>query len=160
MCAFVLAQSLQWYPSLCNPVDCGPPGSSVHAIPQARVLEWVAMPSSRGSSQPRDRTSVSCVSCTAGRFFTTSHQGSPIMLHATLKRWKGLMWGAYHLIYSTSFRKLIGQLTVWTLLFMDIKDTAHLCLQVSKHKIIELKIFFSFKGMFSDMQCPPVILFC
>ena len=39
--------------TLCNPVDCSPPGSSVHGILQARILEWVAMPSSRGSFQPR-----------------------------------------------------------------------------------------------------------
>jgi len=44
-----------------------PPGSSVHGILQARILEWVAMPFSRGSSQPRDQTQVSCI---AGRFFT------------------------------------------------------------------------------------------
>ena len=49
---------------LCDPIDCSPPGSSVHGILQARVLEWVAMPSSRGSSQPRDQTRASCVSCT------------------------------------------------------------------------------------------------
>ena len=52
--------------SLCDPVDCSPPGSAVHGILQARILEWAAMPSSRGSSQPRDRTHVSHVSC-AGR---------------------------------------------------------------------------------------------
>ena len=57
------AKLLQWCPTLCDPVDCSPPGSSVHGILQARILEWVAMPSSRGSSQPRDRTCVSCVSC-------------------------------------------------------------------------------------------------
>ena len=50
-------------PTLCDPVACSPPGPSVHGIPQARVLEWVAMPSSRESSQPRDRTRVSYVSC-------------------------------------------------------------------------------------------------
>ena len=44
-----------------------PPGSSVHGILQARILEWVAIPFSRGSSQPRDQTWVSCI---AGRFFT------------------------------------------------------------------------------------------
>ena len=43
-------------PSLCNPVDCSPPGSSVHEILQARILEWVAISFSRGASQPRDRT--------------------------------------------------------------------------------------------------------
>ena len=54
--------------TLCDPMDCSPPGSSVHGILQARILEWVAMPSSRGSSQPRDRTQVSHI---AGRLFTS-----------------------------------------------------------------------------------------
>ena len=53
--------------TLCDPVDCSPPGSSVHGVLQARILEWVAIPFSRGSSQPRDQT---LVSCTADRFFT------------------------------------------------------------------------------------------
>ena len=52
--------------TLCNPMDCGPPGSSAHGILQARILEWVAMPSSRGSSWHEDWTQVSW---TAGRFF-------------------------------------------------------------------------------------------
>ena len=51
---------------LCDPVDCSPPGSSIHGIPQARILEWVAISFSRGSSQPRDRTQVSH---TTGRRF-------------------------------------------------------------------------------------------
>ena len=63
----VCAQLLQSCPILCEPVDCSPPGSSVHRIPQARILEWVAMPSSRGSSRPRDRTQVSHVSRTGGQ---------------------------------------------------------------------------------------------
>ena len=49
-------------PTLCNPVDCSPPGSSVHGIPQAGMLEWVASSFSRGSSQPRDPTHVSYIS--------------------------------------------------------------------------------------------------
>ena len=53
-----------------QPMDCSLPGSSVRGILQARILEWGAMPFSRGSSQPTDRTLVSCVSCTAARFFT------------------------------------------------------------------------------------------
>ena len=61
------AKSLQLYPTLCDPIDCSPPGSSVHRILQARILEWAAMPSSRGSSQPRDGIYVSHI---AGRFFT------------------------------------------------------------------------------------------
>ena len=62
-------------PTLCDPVDCSPPGSSVHGILQARILEWVAISFSRGSSRPRDRTQVSCI---AGRFFTTEPAGKPI----------------------------------------------------------------------------------
>ena len=50
-------------PALCDPMDCRPPASSVHGVLQARILEWVAMPSSRGSSHPRDRTCMSWVSC-------------------------------------------------------------------------------------------------
>ena len=55
--------------SLCLsvPMNCSPPGSSVYGISQASTLEWVAIPFSRGYSQPRDQTWVSCI---AGRFFT------------------------------------------------------------------------------------------
>ena len=48
-------------PTLCDPVDCSPPGSSVHGILQARILEWVTISLSRGSSQPKDRTQVSLI---------------------------------------------------------------------------------------------------
>ena len=54
----VPAQSLRSCVTLCDPMDCSPPGSSVHGILQARILQWVAMPSSRGSSWPRDWTRV------------------------------------------------------------------------------------------------------
>ena len=57
-------------------MDCSLPGSSVHGILQAR-LEWVARPSSKRSSRPRDQTSVSCGSCTAARFFTAEPPGKP-----------------------------------------------------------------------------------
>ena len=54
-------------PTLCDPMDCSLSGSSVHEIFQARVLEWIAISFSRGSSRPRNRTWVSCI---AGRRFT------------------------------------------------------------------------------------------
>ena len=57
----------QLCPTLCDSMDCSPPGSSVRGILQARKLEWVAIAFSRGSFRPRDRT---WGSCTAGRFFT------------------------------------------------------------------------------------------
>ena len=53
--------------TLCDPTNCNPPGFSVYGILQARTLEWIAMPFSRGSSRPRDRTRVSCI---VGRCFT------------------------------------------------------------------------------------------
>ena len=66
------AKSLQLCQTLCDPVDCSPPGFSVHAILQVRILEWVAVSSSRGSSQPRDQTRISMSPALPGRFFTTS----------------------------------------------------------------------------------------
>ena len=55
-------KSLQSCPTLCTPMDCSPPGSSVHGILQARILEGV-FPSSRGSNRPRGLTSISYISC-------------------------------------------------------------------------------------------------
>ena len=63
------AKSLQLYPTLCNPKDYSPSGSSVHGILQARILEWVAMPFSRTSSWPQGQTPVSCISCIGNCFF-------------------------------------------------------------------------------------------
>ena len=70
--ACVHSQSLQSCPTLCNPMDCRLPGSSVHWILQESIPEWVVMPSFRGSSWPRDGT---CISCLAGGFFTTKAPG-------------------------------------------------------------------------------------
>ena len=58
---------IQSCPTLCDPTDCSLPDSSVHGFLQARILEWVAIPFSRGSSWPRNQTQVSWI---AGRFFT------------------------------------------------------------------------------------------
>ena len=63
----ITPSGLTWHHGLCDTMDCNPPGSSVHGILQARVLEWVTIPFSRGSPQPRDWTQVSCIE---GRFFT------------------------------------------------------------------------------------------
>ena len=77
-CAACCAQlfSCVWF---CDLMDFSPPGSSVHGILQARILEWVVISSSRGSSQPRNQTRVSYI----GRqkfFLTMSHLGSPWQL--------------------------------------------------------------------------------
>ena len=65
------AKSLRLCPTLCNLVDCSSPGSSVHGILQVSILEWIAMPCSRGSSRPRARTVSQASPESAGGFFTT-----------------------------------------------------------------------------------------
>ena len=62
LCYFVLfcAKSLHSHVTLCGPMNCRPPGSSVHGILQTRILEWVATSFCGGSSQPKDQTWVSC----------------------------------------------------------------------------------------------------
>ena len=67
----VCAQSC---PTPCNPMDYSLPGSSVHGIPQVRILEWVAISSSTGSSWPRDRTHVSCI-------------GRRVLYHSHVESW-------------------------------------------------------------------------
>ena len=63
MCVCTLVTQL----TLCDHMDCSPPGFSVHGTLQARIVDWNAIPFSRGTSQPRDQTLVSCIT---GRFFT------------------------------------------------------------------------------------------
>ena len=71
---------------LCNPMDCSPPGSSVLGISQARILEWVAISSSRGFFQPRNWTYISSPSCIAGGFFTSEPRGKPELYLKHLKQ--------------------------------------------------------------------------
>ena len=66
------AKSLQSCPILCDPMDQSPSGSSVHEILQAKILDWVPTPSSRGSSQPRDQIHVFNVSCVGRGILSTS----------------------------------------------------------------------------------------
>ena len=68
----VPAKSLQLYLTLGDPMDCSPPGSSVHGILRARIAEWVAMPSSRGLPDPRIEPPSLGSPALAGGFFTTS----------------------------------------------------------------------------------------
>ena len=77
-CACMRAKLLQLCLTVCDPMGCNPSGSSVHGILQARILEWVAMPSSRGSSLPRDRTCISYISYISRQvLYHYRHLGSP-----------------------------------------------------------------------------------
>jgi len=75
-------------PTLCNPMDCSLPHSSIHGIFQARVLEWVAISFSRGSSQPRDRTHVQTSTWISYRYtYIPFLLNFPLPPHATLLGW-------------------------------------------------------------------------
>ena len=76
--------------TLGEPMYCSLPGSTVHGILQRRILVWVAMPSSRGSSPPRDWTHGSCISWTAGGFFTAEPLGTSLHTRVSHAKATGL----------------------------------------------------------------------
>ena len=125
-----LAQSC---PTLCNLKDCNPPGSSVNEIFQARILDCVAISYSRGSSQPRDQTHVSCVFCIGSRILYQSHLGSPIINNNVLHIWKLLKRWSQNFL-----RKFCNYVWWWMftrLLVMIITQN----IQISNCYIIHLK---------------------
>ena len=83
VCVCVCLLVAQSCPTLCDPMGCSPPGSSVHGILQVRILEWAAIPFSRASSQSRDQTQVSCI---AGRFFTSVEKG--MFTYSNILTWR------------------------------------------------------------------------
>ena len=89
--ACVRAKWLQSCPTLCDPTDGSPPGSSAHGILQASILEWVAIPSSKDLSDPATEICISYNSCIAGGFFTTEAPEKPIctvgLCKYSLKLW-------------------------------------------------------------------------
>ena len=97
LCVCLFTQSC---PTLCEPMDCNPPGSSVHAISQARILEWVVISFSRGSSWPRHQIQVSCI---AGGFFTSWATGkAPV--------WRGgQRWEAF----CSAWNEGMGSFLMW-----------------------------------------------
>ena len=94
-------------------MDCSPPGSSVQEILQARILEWFAMPFSRGSSWPRDRTCISWSPALAGRFFTTDATWeAPGLIHLLSSFWNFVavvsflvIFGLIHVCIKKSVKK-------------------------------------------------------
>ena len=101
------AKSLQLCPTLWDPMDCSPPGSSVRGVLQARILKWVAIPFSRGSSWSRDWTCISCGFCIVGRFFTAE----PLGYHTTQQ----LMGGSQVVSCGYRMQSAVG---VWLQLWM------------------------------------------
>ena len=119
----VCAQSC---PALCNLMNCSPPCSSVHGILQASILEWVVIPSSRGSFQTRDWTHISYISC-IGRWFLYHycHLGSPYNMY----------------IYTSSVQSLSR-----VQLFVTLWTVSHQA---------PLSMGFSKQAYCSGLPCPP-----
>ena len=97
-------------PTLCDPMDY-----TVHGILQARILEWIGFPFSRGSSQPRDRTQVSCI---AGGFFTNW----AIREAPNQSRWQ---WSNHHMTNVKMTGRAYCTVSVWSHLPLYIKSLAH-----------------------------------
>ena len=103
-CVLSHSSCVQLWAQLCDPVDCSLPGFPVHGILQARVLEWVAMPFSRGSFWPRDQTHMSSVSCIVGRFFTAEPPGKPRIYSVPWSQRVGHDWAtSLHALFKTFY---------------------------------------------------------
>ena len=105
-CLLVMYVHTQDQPTLCDPMDCSPPGSSLHGTFQARVLEWVAISASRRSSQPRDWSCVSWGFCV----------GRQVLRHRSA-------WEAPHHLIRTAVLRDEGH----TLLHRDFMITSYIC---------------------------------
>ena len=96
---------------LCDSMDYNPPGSSVHRISQARILEWVAISSSRGSSWPRNQTCVSCIFCIDRQILLPlSHQGSQELVKGRIIDLGELQTWKYALMISLNSYVVLNQL--------------------------------------------------
>ena len=122
-------QVVQSCPTLCDPMDCSLPGSSVHGIFQATVLEWIAISFSRGSSQPRDQTLVSCI---VDRHFTVWTTREIPMLFIT-----------------TILSLLTG------FIFPRLTDIYHFCLRFSKILVFLILLSGKAYGRRSLVGCSP-----
>ena len=132
------AVSLQSCSTLCDPMDCSLPGSSVHGILQARMLKWVFIPFSRGSSRPKDGTHVSYISCT-GRW----------VLNTTSTTWEaqGLSVGTRKSILraTRSTKKFPIGFVMWIPSHKSLK---------TPHRLLTLVVYFGIKSVSGD----PLIL--
>ena len=127
---WVCAPSRQSRPTLCNPMDCSPPGSSVHGVLQARMLEWVAMPFSRGSSWPRDWTRISYVSCADG-FLTTSTTREALYNGLESTKWPGIYFISVCCLPPSLLVQPHCSLCSWNTHFLDCKLPEGMDLSVS-----------------------------
>ena len=149
----VHAKSLQLCPALCDPMDHSPPGPSVHGALQAWTLEWAAMPSSRGSAQPKESTRVSYISCIGRRVL--HHYCHLLRLHSIpiheyiaacnlyvysfVDERLNYLWFEYWAIKNKVSMNIHAQVFVWTYIFISFR-------WMPRSEIIELcgKYMFNF----------------
>ena len=129
--ACMCAKSLQLCLTLCKPMHCSPPGSSVHGIFQARILDWTAMPFSRGSYQPRDRTHISYVSC-IGRWVlyqtNVTRRGLQQLGHMALKT------------FSHIYPQIVVNATLYPEPHILLQPASHLPLQLKPHILLNFTV--------------------
>ena len=140
MCAH--PHSLQYCLTLCNPVGCSPPGSSVPGILQARALKGAAISCPRASSWPRDRTHFSCVSSIRGKFFThwatwEAHlcYSPEIFSTVSFLLYIHILLYIYSLVHAVSTYLISFNLSPYSVIF---------CLAGLSHLVNLLKAFFTF----------------
>ena len=118
VCVCARAKLLQSGPTLCNAMDCSPPGSSVHEILQARILECVALPSSRGPSQPRDWTHISHGPALQANSLQLSYLESLLMSFICLKQIFGFLLS-------------LGKKDLWVCCVKAVQTLSHTCFSES-----------------------------
>ena len=135
----------QLCPILCDPMDCSPPGSSVCGIPQARILEWVAVSSSRASSWPRDWTWVSSIFCIGRRILYYCTTWEAQCMPGTIALYSAVKITLFVLLISTTShaRMLSCFSCVWLCNPMDVARQA------------PLSMGFSRQEYWSGLPCPP-----
>ena len=112
---------------LCNPMDCSPPGSSVHEILQARILEWLVISSSRESFQPRDQTFISCIAGGCFTIFSSVQSLSRVWLFAT--PWTATRQDSLPITNSRGLLKLMSIESVMPSNHLILCRPLHPCLQ-------------------------------
>ena len=137
------AKLLQWCLTLCNPMHCSPPGSTVHGILQARILELASMLSSRGTSRTRDQTCISCGSCIAGSFFSAEALGKPSLNNSKGINQSSLGLTEAHFLHST----------------YHMPDARNSCPPGARFRVVfgALSLVLSILTMVKYVYCIPVI---
>ena len=128
------AKLLQACPAVCDPMDCSPPGSSVHGILQTRILEWVVMPSSSGSSQPRDWSHISHVSCVGRKvLYHQCHLGNSYTCICTQIMW---FYACIHVYVYMKTHCVQVYVYIWLCVCMYIYITIYAHIHIYKYTYI------------------------